>query len=44
MSALCWADFREDAPMRQAIVATLSTGPVAPADRIGDSDRDLIMK
>ena len=28
----------------QAVVATLSRGPVTPSDKIGSSDRDLIMR
>ena len=34
----------EPYPELQAVVATLSTGPVGPSDKIGCSDAKLIMK
>jgi hypothetical protein len=35
---------QEDYSALQAVVATLSTGPVTPGDKIGYSNRDLIMR
>lgn len=37
-------DLTEPYPQLESVVATLSTGAVAPSDRIGFSDKKLIMR
>jgi hypothetical protein len=37
-------DETEPWPALQAVVSTLSTGPVGPSDKIGHSDAELIMR